>query len=246
MRMALVATSIDIHMTDNKTPSLRRFFLRLRQTPEGPGVFNPWADYDPSLDAIKSAPRVRSANLRTYLSERLGQGRFLLIAEALGYQGGRFSGIPMTSERIVLGHQGHQGVLPQSVAQGELKRTSQVAVREQGFAEPTATIVWKTLLRTQLPTHQFVLWNAFAWHPYDENKGLLSNRTPSGAELLAGAPALETFLALFPEATVIAVGAKAQSALAKLDVASETVRHPSRGGARQFESQLLACVKKEY
>jgi uracil-DNA glycosylase len=174
--------------------------------------------------------------------ERIPSARVLLVAEALGYQGGRFSGIPMTSERIILGYQEGKGILPEYVASKALHRTSLSTLRPQGFAEPTATIVWKALLNTGLAPNHFVFWNALAWHPYVAEKGQLSNRTPLSSELAQGQAVLKAFLELFPGTRVLAVGAKAQQALQQLGVASEAIRHPARGGAAQFRSQLLARV----
>jgi hypothetical protein len=166
----------------------------------------------------------------------------------------------MTSERIVLGHQTHHGLLPEHVAGETLKRTSAPALRPQGFVEPTATIVWKALLKiiqrksdteadpistsvdSELSTRDFVLWNAFAWHPFQAERGLLSNRTPRNTEIRLGEKVLRQFMDLFPHAKVIAVGTKAEMALKQVDVPCVVVSHPSRGGARQFESQLRAEV----
>ena len=78
-------------------------FLHALQQFHGDGCFNPWGEYDPSCDIGPEAPVIRSANFRRYLQLRQ-QARFLFIAEGLGYQGGHFSGMAMTSERILLGH----------------------------------------------------------------------------------------------------------------------------------------------
>jgi hypothetical protein len=71
----------------------------------------------------------------------------------------------------------------------EPRRTSKPEKIPHGFSEPTATIIWSTLLRLGMAADHFVLWNAFPWHSFDALSGMLSNRTPTNAELAAGAPA---------------------------------------------------------
>src|SRR4029453_3076379 len=78
-------------------------FLRLlKKSPPG-AVFNPWWQVDKENDADCNAPAIRRRHLRAYLRKRVSGVKLVLIGEALGYRGGRFSGIPMTSERILLG-----------------------------------------------------------------------------------------------------------------------------------------------
>jgi hypothetical protein len=84
------------------TDSVGRFIRLLKKSPGGP-VFNPWWQVDKENDVDHSAPAIRRRHLRAYLCKRLGKTEFVVIGEALGYRGGHFSGIPMTSERILLG-----------------------------------------------------------------------------------------------------------------------------------------------
>ena len=60
------------------------------------GGFNPWGESDPLHDCDQQGPQIRRRQLQQYLGERHGSGKTLLLAEAIGYQGGHFSGIPMT------------------------------------------------------------------------------------------------------------------------------------------------------
>lgn len=87
-------------------------FIKALQGYHSDTAFNPWADYDPQCDIGPQAPLIRAANLKRYLTLRQ-KARFLFIAEGLGYQGGHFSGMAMTSERILLGH--HPNVRPHVV-----------------------------------------------------------------------------------------------------------------------------------
>jgi len=74
-------------------------------------VFNPWHHRDPQHDAAAGAPVIRREQLASYMAERQ-KATVILLAEALGYQGGHFSGIAMTSERLLLGHLRHKGLRP--------------------------------------------------------------------------------------------------------------------------------------
>lgn len=78
----------------------------LQRCPSKGLVSNPWRDWDRAFDTGKDAPRHRSNHLRAYLNARLSTAKALLIAEAPSFQGAKFSGIPMTCERTLLGRRG--------------------------------------------------------------------------------------------------------------------------------------------
>ncbi|WP_432642233.1 uracil-DNA glycosylase [Acidaminococcus sp.] len=218
-------------------------FLQKLQHFHGENCFNPWGDYDPQCDIGPQAPVIRSANLRRYLELRKG-ARFLFIAEGLGYQGGHFSGMAMTSERILLGH--HATVRPEVVlGEGwDYRRTSNPESpllnrkqREEGFNEPTATIMWGELAKQGLAPFQTVLWNIFPFHPH-KSSGILTNRTPTGPELDIGIRFAWDLLALLPGMKVIAIGRKSAGTLEKYGVPCAAVPHPSMGGANRFREAV--------
>jgi len=221
---------------------MNKFFNSLKRK-KTPGVFNPWSERDPANDALATAPQLRLDNLNRYLAERQN-AEYLLLAEALGYQGGHFTGIPMTSERIILGNKSDAGILPVHICKDELHRTSSMEIHPDGFNEPTATIVWQKLISENLDTWNFVLWNAFPWHPYKSNKGLLTNRTPSNSEMQEGLSVLNNLLEAFNFKKIIALGNKAHDTLKKLGIKTEKVRHPAMGGAELFRKQFVKILKK--
>ena len=217
--------------------SVEKFVQLLKKSPSG-AVFNPWWQVDEKNDIGPSAPAIRRKQLRAYLRQRLGKEKLALIGEAVGYRGGHFSGIPMTSERLLLGKQ------PDVVATlYKPQRTSKPEKCPNGFSEPTATIVWGTLLRLGLKPDQFVLWNAFPWHSFDPRHGMLSNRMPDKSERAAGLPVLRAFLELFPCDQVVALGKVAAAGLDQLGIAAHCVRHPASGGARLFRAQIAEILK---
>lgn len=218
--------------------TVKDFIASLKRTPSG--MFNPWFHQDLKNDLSADAPVVRRKQLEAYLNERVDKARYLFIAEALGYQGGHFTGIAMTSERILLGHQQDKyAIEPRHVFRGiEPQRTSRSEVNRLGLSEPTATIMWGALIDLGIDPYETVLWNSVPWHPYQKTKGLLSNRTPLRHELSAGLRHLQNFIRLFRGSKVIAVGRKCEESLAELGIEHTGVRHPANGGAPKFREQL--------
>ena len=198
---------------------LDNFVRLLKASPSG-AVFNPWWQIDEENDIGRIAPIIRRQQLRAYVQERLGRAKLVVIGEALGYRGGHFSGIPMTSERMLLRKQRNivAGIKP--------RRTSKPSVCPDGFSEPTATIVWGALLKIGVLPDEFVLWNAFPWHSFDPHRGLLSNRMPNKSEQLSGRPVLKAFLELFPCQQIVALGKIAGAQLEQLGV-ERALRSPS-------------------
>lgn len=215
-------------------------FIDKLQSHQGELVFNPWRDYDAECDLGPQAPVIRRANLRRYLELRT-QAHYLFIAEALGYQGGHFSGVAITSERILLGQ--HADIAPESVlGTWDYQRTSNPASpllnnsqKQKGFNEPTDTVVWNALNRHGLAAFDVILWNIFPFHPYKAGK-LLSNRTPSAAELDIGVEYAKMLLELVPNMQIVAIGQKAATTLERYGIACMTAPHPSMGGANRFKA----------
>jgi uracil-DNA glycosylase len=203
-------------------------FLRLLQVSTSPNTFNPWRDHDASTDLYPNAPEQRLQRLQSHL--HVG-AKYLLIGEAAGYQGCKVSGIPFTSERLIL-----EGRIPRV-------RTSnaRLTTRPRQWSEPSATTVWKTL-RGLAIAEQTILWNAFPWHPH--KPGIPhSNRTPTPAERTTGLPILQSLLRLYPDAHIFAVGRNAERSLQDLNAPFTPLRHPSMGGATKFSQQLRAALR---
>jgi hypothetical protein len=225
---------------------LSRFFSTLTRSSSPAGVFNPWIDVDPENDKGPSSPSIRRKHLWHFLESRLKTARYLIIGEAVGYQGGHFSGIPMTSQRILLGFQREKGIYPEDILPGlKPQRTSKSDKMPRGFSEPTATIVWGTILNAGLKPDGFAVWNAFPWHPYDTKKGMLSNRKPKAKEMAGSVSILGQYVLLFSDTTVIAMGKVAEEWLRRLKIRCHTVRHPAQGGAKAFRRQLLNLLGRE-
>src|SRR6266516_70693 len=238
-RPAALASRLRLHLVEAMSSNELDQFLRLlRRSPSG-AVFNPWWEVDEQNDSDRNAPAVRRNQLRAYLQQRPGKAKLVIIGEAVGYRGGHFSGIPMTSERILLGRSKKVRVNSNDFFSNiNPRRTSKPEKCPDGFSEPTATIVWGAFLRLGLKPDQFVLWNAFPWHSFDPRRGMLSNRMPNKSEQVASFPVLKAFLELFLCDQIVALGKIAAAQLGKLNVDVHCVRHPASGGAKLFRHQI--------
>jgi uracil-DNA glycosylase len=103
--------------------------------------------------------------------------------------------------------------------------TSERQLTGSGPAEATATIVHRVLAKLGVED-EVLLWNVVPTHPGTET----SNRRPTQAEVGAAAPFLDE---LTRGRVAIAVGRLAAAALD-----APYVRHPSHGGAAEFEEGL--------
>lgn len=188
-----------------------------------PGLFNPWADRCPD-DVDANDADAKLARLSAHLD---CDPRFILCGEAIGFAGGRHSGMAFTSERLLL-----EGFIPRVEIPAQ-----RLTSRNPPFSEPSATIVWKALHRLAIAEHT-ILWNAVQLHPYKFGN-IRSNRTPTNSEIALGSKALRGLLDAFPRAKVVAVGRKAEELLKIMAVRTAgSVRHPANGGATAFATGL--------
>jgi uracil-DNA glycosylase len=202
-------------------------FFTLLNRPLGPNSFNPWADFDPTTDADRTAPAQRLARLRAHLD---CNPQFILVGEAPGYQGCKVSGIPFTSERLMMA-----GAIPRIDLQ-----SPRLSTRARPWSEPSATIVWGTLHALGIAAST-ILWNAYPWHPCKKGN-LHSNRTPTPREREVGRPVLLALLKAFPTARLFALGRQAEHTLAAMDIHALPLRHPAMGGATKFRAGLRRAL----
>jgi len=207
--------------------ALKAFFELLHAT-TGAQVFNPWTQCDDGTDAPGNGPAARLQRLRAHLAVTPRQ---ILIGEASGYQGCHVSGIPFTSERLIMA-----GHIPRIDSDG-----TRLSTRQRPWSEPSATTVWGTLHQLGI-ADDTVLWNAYPWHPHLPGKPQ-SNRTPTPSERAAGLATLNELLAAFPGARLFAVGRHAEAATAGLGRKVTPLRHPSMGGATAFREGLQRALR---
>ena len=209
------------------TTQIDRFVESLSHYETGERVFNPWAEVC-EMDLHEDAPRQRQERLKAHLSA--DNPRYILAGEGIGYQGGRYSGMAFTSERLLT-----EGAIPR------VGITPRLTSRKLPYSEPSATILWGTLYEHGI-AENVILWNAYPFHPQGK-RGPLSNRAPTDAELEVGLPIMERLLSLYDGIQVIAVGRKSEELLGSIDGVEFTgVRHPANGGAGKFRAQLAELV----
>lgn len=212
-------------------PAIQHFLDRLWSGFVGLNVFDPWnhrAEDDAGLDGVAR----RRAHLSAHLSHP--NPRLLIVGEAPGFKGCRISGVPFTSEQLLLDH-----AVPRIHCDAARLSTSRLTLKEQ-----SATIMWGALYQAGL-AEDTILWNAFPWHPWDPRKGMLSNRTPSDEERAAGEALLASLVDALPRDIVIAAaGRVAQTSLLRLGREAVLLRHPANGGAGELRRGVLALRER--
>jgi len=206
------------------------FEQRLFSIPSTPTLFNQYNSCDLRVDR-PGGDAIRRGNLLNYLRSFTTIPSIVMVGEAPGWRGCRFSGVPFTSEAQLWDQS-----VPFQGRQSSLCSTPN--------REVTASIFWKQLWpngRRPEDGTRFFAWNCVPCHPHQDGSPL-TNRTPSLKEIDAHADLLARILQLFSPEQVIAVGRSAQRALGRINVPAAYVRHPARGGAARFRAELtLYC-----
>jgi len=181
-------------------------------------IFNQYSEV--SEHDLPNGDCIRRDNLRRYVSHFKSRPIILLVGEAAGYRGCRFSAIPFTSEAHLL----------MKVPVGGHMSSG----RSTPWVEPSAKLFWHNLKPF---SQRFFVWNALPFHPYQEDN-MLSNRTPTKKEFADHEHLLTGVLDILKPGQIAAIGKQAESLLFKLGHSCMYVRHPSYGGKREFEEGL--------
>ncbi|HEY9726929.1 MAG TPA: uracil-DNA glycosylase [Chroococcales cyanobacterium] len=180
-----------------------------------------------------TANSIRRHNLLLYLQQMAALNpQILLVGEAPGYRGCRLTGVPFTSEFILVNGLEKLGLFGQA-------RGYRISEKSEKLSrEASASMVWETLETTQVIP---LIWNAFPFHPFQTNNER-SNRKPKGTELLIGQDFLQRLIQLFDIKRVVAVGNTAASSLKRQGIDYQKVRHPSHGGKTQFTIGIREAI----
>lgn len=205
---------------------INNFVEGLARTQLSVNGFNQYS-YDSRFNSI------RRKNLVLYFKQMAGlKPRMLLVGEAPGYRGCRLTGVPFTSEFILLNGLEELGLFGHNRG---YRKTGEV---ERLLKEASASMVWESLLKAG---HIPLIWNAFPFHPF-QNENEQSNRKPTKDEIIVGQEFLQELIQLFDIQVVVAVGNTAKSSLARMGIACEKVRHPSHGGKTDFIKGINAAI----
>lgn len=159
---------------------------------------------------------IKRENLKLYLKEmKKLNPKYVLIGEAPGYRGCLLTGIPFTSEYIIMNNKFFRN-------KGYDMRNKNNKISKEG----TATITWEAFdFHNQYP----LLWNSFPFHPH-KAENFNSNRKPYAEELKIGKVFLEKIFELFPTIDKNKVGALGRIAenllINKMKIKAQYITHP--------------------
>ncbi len=170
---------------------------------------------------------VLAGNLYEYLNAvyESPHKSMLLVGEALGFKGGKLTGIPFSSGQIFTRFE-----------HPFLKELRPKITLHDIESENTATIVWDYLTEREITP---LCWNAYPFHPYPKGQKN-KNRAPTVKEIASGARYLKKLQSIFQSEIIIGVGNKGAQCAKKAFPKKEIImiRHPSYGGKAEFRQGL--------
>jgi hypothetical protein len=217
----------------------------LTAVPSSDTVFNQYRDRNDQVDVLDAAA-IRTENLRRYMANAIETASILVVGEAAGPWGCRFSGVPFTSEKQLI----DPCILPFPLRG---KRSSRAILTchtkvSPPFTSRSAEIFWSVMK----PYHsRFLVWDAFPFHPHEPHD-FLTVRNPTQKEIKQFGEALLLIIKYMNPTHIVAVGKKAEEVLKTLKEKRritthnkpEYVRHPSRGGEGKFKEKMESLFNK--
>lgn len=211
---------------DQMEKRLNEFIRKLANTKVNNCSFNQYSN-------CRQENEIRRNNLRIYL-KLMHQVKpdTILIGEAPGYKGCRLTGIPFTSEYIMMN--GVKGINVFGRNHGY-----EVECKDKKLEkENTAKFICDALReKSKIP----LFWNAYPFHPFKENNKE-SNRAPRIEEILEGQRFLKDIIDMFSIKLIIAVGNNAENSLKRMKINFSKVRHPSYGGKMEFIDGINSLI----
>ncbi len=188
-------------------------------------LFNQYRCLDENLDS-PGAPSIRLRNLRNYFHSFSEMPSVLLVGEAAGPWGCRFSGVPFTGERQLF-----EKSVPFPGEQSSRKDPKYSIKKSPPYISTSAKIFWD-VLKSHHP--KFLVWDCIPFHPHMEGAPL-SIRTPKNEEIKEFSELLNRIIEVVKPSQILAIGRTAEKALSK---GSIYVRHPANGGAKRFREGM--------
>lgn len=197
-------------------------------------LFNQYKYADVRVD-IPGAHDVRKENLRVYFESFKEKPEILILAEAPGPWGCRFSGVPLTSERqlsfqkISKKSKDRNFPFPGKISSSpDRDPTLNYKRHRTPYASKTSAIFWNIMVRHH---QKFLAWNTLPFHPHNY-LNILSFRSPPGD------PEIEYYSNLFLKNVVtifkpryfLPLGKTARKALSYLGInnSPQDIPHPSK------------------
>lgn len=182
----------------------------------------------------------RWLNLVSYFSYMYREKpEMILVGEAPGYRGTTVSGVPFLSEDIIRSRQLSGVKLPLTNY-----APSQNFTQKSGF-EATSTFMWSVLDELKAPKLP-LLWAVFPNHPHASGD-IFTNRKPTKTEITSYLSIVPWLVEAFDIQYIVAIGNVAFDTLSSnTNRTIVKLRHPARGGSKQFRDGLHKAVEAIY
>jgi len=203
--------------------------------PSNRKFFNQYSDQDLRIDLPKAA-EIRKENLINYIISYADFPEFLLLGEAPGPWGCRFSGVPFTSEKQLINN-----FLPFTGKRSSRKYPEITTKKLPPYHSDSSDRFWEVTL----PFYpRFFAWNIVPFHPH-KPEAILSIDKPNSSEVEGFALIIKEIIKFLKPKKTIAIGRVPENGLIKIGLNDVIyVRHPARGGSEKFREGLKRIFRE--